>query len=51
MKKTTYIKPQVTVRHIDMPLMQVPASQTIKDDTINFAPESETTIEDESDFI
>ena len=50
MKKTRYIKPQVTVRHIDMPLLIAP-SQEIKDGTVNFAPNEETQIESESDFI
>lgn len=45
-----YIKPQVTVRHIDMPLLIAP-SQEVQDGTINFAPENETNIESESDFI
>jgi len=51
MKKTRYIKPQVVVRQVNLTPMLFNASQELQDDTIKFAPENETTIEDESDFI
>ena len=51
MKKTRYIKPEVLVIENGLNPMLHGASQEVQDDTINFAPESETTIESESDFI
>ncbi|MBO7051492.1 MAG: hypothetical protein J6W24_02390 [Prevotella sp.] len=51
MKKTRYVKPEVVVRLVNLPPMLFNASQQLRDDTIKFAPENETTIDDESDFI
>jgi hypothetical protein len=51
MKKTTYIKPEVVVRQVNLTPMLFNASQELRDDTIKFAPEEDLEIENEDDFI
>lgn len=51
MKKTRYIKPEVLVIENGLNPMLYGASQEVQDDTVNFAPNEDTQIENEEDFI
>ncbi len=51
MKKTRYVKPEVVVRQVNLTPMLFNASQELRDDTIKFAPNEDTQIENEDDFI
>ena len=51
MKKTRYVKPEVLVIENGLNPMLHGASQEVQDDTIKFAPENETTIDSDADFI
>lgn len=51
MKKTRYIKPEVLVIENGLNPMLFNASQELRDNTIKFAPNEDTQIENEDDFI